>query len=316
VTSSQNDQNPTQASLDSLIKMRQWLNIPHRHSGYAPSPSAQNYKKASRGMTFKEVRPYHSGDEVRHIDWKISAKTQKLHTKLFEEDSQAPVALLVDLSAELNFATQGLFKSVLLSELAALFAWRSFLLEMPIQIYCAAFISKTQTLLIPIQLMPNQQNIFFCLETLVKIQNIPDKKQLMQQDLGVPVQLMQTNELLPYYINHTQNESKHWIATDSQGLLTRFNLQKTQTSPINGLVVQDPIEFEYLPNGHYAFTSNDTTSMTLSSEAIKAHFNLINDQLEALHQKLLANHGGLTFFETTQTKVKMASAFEEALSWR
>ncbi len=76
-----------------------------------------------RGMEFEEVRRYQPGDDIRTIDWRVSARTGKTHTKLFCEERERPVHILADQRASLYFGSQKQFKSVLAAELATGLAW-------------------------------------------------------------------------------------------------------------------------------------------------------------------------------------------------
>ncbi len=76
-----------------------------------------------RGMEFEEVRPYLVGDDVRTIDWNVSARLGEPHVKLFREERELTVMLAVDLSGSLDFGTRGQFKRDLLAELAATVAF-------------------------------------------------------------------------------------------------------------------------------------------------------------------------------------------------
>ncbi len=76
-----------------------------------------------RGMEFDEVRAYQNGDDVRSIDWRVTARTGKPHTKLYTEEKERPVMLCLDYRHSMHFATRGVFKSVLASHIAALLAW-------------------------------------------------------------------------------------------------------------------------------------------------------------------------------------------------
>ncbi len=76
-----------------------------------------------RGMEYDESRPYQPGDDVRHLDWRVTARTGKPHTKLFREERERPVFLWVDCRAPMFFATRGRFKSVAAAQIAALLAW-------------------------------------------------------------------------------------------------------------------------------------------------------------------------------------------------
>jgi len=76
-----------------------------------------------RGMEFDESRPYQPGDDPRSIDWRVTARSTTAYTKLFREERERPVLVMVDLRASMHFATQGCFKSVNASRAAALLAW-------------------------------------------------------------------------------------------------------------------------------------------------------------------------------------------------
>lgn len=76
-----------------------------------------------RGMEFDETRPYVPGDDVRNLDWKVTARSGRTHTKLFREERERPVFVAVDYRPAMWFATRGMFKAVLAARLAALLAW-------------------------------------------------------------------------------------------------------------------------------------------------------------------------------------------------
>lgn len=78
-----------------------------------------------RGIDFDEVRIYQPGDDVRNIDWRVTARTGKVHTKLFREERERPVYLVVDQRESMFFGTQNAFKSVVAARVAALLAWAS-----------------------------------------------------------------------------------------------------------------------------------------------------------------------------------------------
>jgi len=78
-----------------------------------------------RGVEFEESRAYQPGDDARTIDWRVTARTGQVHTKLFLEERQRPVLLCVDFRAGMYFATRGAFKSVVAARAAAMLAWSS-----------------------------------------------------------------------------------------------------------------------------------------------------------------------------------------------
>lgn len=76
-----------------------------------------------RGIEFDESRPYQPGDDLRTMDWKVTARTGKPHTKVFREERDRPVILWLDLRRPMLFATKGVFKAVRAAQTAALVAW-------------------------------------------------------------------------------------------------------------------------------------------------------------------------------------------------
>ena len=86
---------------------------------------AGQYRSAfkGRGMEFEEVRPYLFGDDVRSIDWNVSARVGEPHVKVFREERELTVMLAVDLSGSLAFGTRGELKRELVAEVAATLAF-------------------------------------------------------------------------------------------------------------------------------------------------------------------------------------------------
>lgn len=76
-----------------------------------------------RGMDYQESRAYQAGDDIRNMDWRVTARTGIAHTKLFQEERERPIYLLVDTNQSMRFATRGQFKSVLAAQIAAALGW-------------------------------------------------------------------------------------------------------------------------------------------------------------------------------------------------
>ena len=109
-------------TLVNLAPQAAGLNL--RHSGiHALQSGGYLSRFRGRGMEFDEVRLYQPGDDVRSIDWKVTARTDKPHTKIFREERERPVFISVDNCLTMQFATRGVFKSVQAAKLAALIAW-------------------------------------------------------------------------------------------------------------------------------------------------------------------------------------------------
>ena len=76
-----------------------------------------------RGMAFSEVREYQFGDDIRNIDWNVTARLNHPYVKVFEEERELTVMLLVDVSGSNQFGTSVQFKEELLAEIAAILAF-------------------------------------------------------------------------------------------------------------------------------------------------------------------------------------------------
>jgi uncharacterized protein (DUF58 family) len=77
-----------------------------------------------RGLNFEELRRYQPGDDIRTIDWKVTARTGKTHTRVYTEERDRPTLLMVDQRRSMFFGSQRAMKSVTAAEVASLAAWR------------------------------------------------------------------------------------------------------------------------------------------------------------------------------------------------
>jgi len=114
--------------LDELLSYKQQEKLQLQPTATAAYQQlAGNYlaKIKGRGMEFAEVRHYQPGDDVRTIDWAVTARTGKAHTKLFHEEKERPVFILLDLSDSMIFGSQFVFKSVQACHLGALLSWQA-----------------------------------------------------------------------------------------------------------------------------------------------------------------------------------------------
>jgi len=76
-----------------------------------------------RGVDFLETRHYQPGDDIRAIDWRVTARSNRPHTKVFREERERPVLFLVDYGPRMWFGTRVAFKAVVAARAAALLAW-------------------------------------------------------------------------------------------------------------------------------------------------------------------------------------------------
>ena len=115
-------------TIDELLALRREALALDLSSNYRVSSTlAGGYRSKfrGRGMDFDEVRLYQPGDDIRNIDWRVTARTGKPHTKLFREERERPLFLLLDQSKHLFFGSRVAFKSVIAARAASLLIWAS-----------------------------------------------------------------------------------------------------------------------------------------------------------------------------------------------
>ena len=118
--------NAVSVTLAQLVALRGSINLVRRPSGQrvsAPTSGGSASRALGRGLDFAEVREYHAGDDVRLIDWNVTARSGRPHTKIFNEERERPFFLVIDLRASMFFATRVMYKSVWAARLAATLAW-------------------------------------------------------------------------------------------------------------------------------------------------------------------------------------------------
>jgi len=116
------------ATLEELVELR------HRAKGFSFLPrqpvksllaGGHASKLRGRGLDFEEIRKYLPGDDPRTIDWKVTVRTRKPHSRVFTEERERPVLLVVDQRLGMFFGSVKMMKSVAAAEAAALGAWRT-----------------------------------------------------------------------------------------------------------------------------------------------------------------------------------------------
>ena len=99
------------------------LSLDTRRFALGERSSVRVSRWRGRGMEYSESRAYQPGDDIRSIDWRVTARTGRTHTKLFHEERERPALIVVDLGERMRFGTRRAFKSVVAAEAASLLAW-------------------------------------------------------------------------------------------------------------------------------------------------------------------------------------------------
>jgi uncharacterized protein (DUF58 family) len=116
------------ANLDDLVRLR------FRATGFSFLPrqpvhsllaGRHTSKLRGRGLNFEEIRRYLPGDDIRQIDWKVTARTRQPHSRVYTEERERPAILVIDQRLGMFFGSKRNLKSVTAAETAALAAWRT-----------------------------------------------------------------------------------------------------------------------------------------------------------------------------------------------
>ncbi len=119
-------QSPVTVGLDELLAYRRLahsLRLARRRRVSSKRTGEMQSRVLGRGLDFTELREYQAGDDIRQIDWNVTARTGRPHTKLFSIEQERPCFVVVDLRSGMHFATREAYKSVVAARLSAILAW-------------------------------------------------------------------------------------------------------------------------------------------------------------------------------------------------
>ena len=153
-----------------------------RTRGLSSNIFAGLYRSAfrGRGMTFSEVRAYQFGDDVRDIDWNVTARLNNPYVKVFEEERELTVMLLVDVSGSLNFGTTNQFKRDMAAEIASTLAFSA--IQNNDKIGMVLFSDKIEKYILP---KKGRKHILYLVRELLEFQ--PESQ---QTDIKVAVEFL------------------------------------------------------------------------------------------------------------------------------
>ncbi len=240
-----------------------------------------------RGMEFDETRPYTQGDDVRSLDWRVTARTGKTHTKLFREERERPVFLSVDARAAMFFATRGVFKFVQAARLAALTAWSA-------QRHGDRVGGQVFTEKGGIEVKPEhgRRAVLHLLQQLVDAS--PSAEGLSGNGL---------DEALARLVHHARPGSLVFVFSDFRGLgeAGRFSLLRLRRHCDVALAfLSDPLESQLPEKGHYRFAhAGRELSLDASLAAASAYADRFVKRRVAVSQ--IARQHGMRFIPCLTT---------------
>jgi uncharacterized protein (DUF58 family) len=287
--------NKVRVSVPTLVRLSQNALLLSPPSSSIRSQQSGQYLSPfkGRGMEFDEVRLYQPGDDMRHIDWRVTARRGKTHTKLFHEERERAIFLLVDYRAPMFFATQGVFKSVLAAHCASLLAWSAN--QNNDRVGGLIFTDSNHHELKPKR---GKAQILQLIKQLVKMQDTSSSvtnTEAIQQALARLRRVVRPGSLI-------------FLISDFRYLNVQAESHLIQIAKHNEVVmlfIYDPLESQLPPSGRYRLSDgkSDITVNTAEQErVIKYHKRF--EQHQAYLQKLLNRHRFLTC-ATTDDPIKI-----------
>jgi len=179
-----------------------------------------------RGMTFAEVREYQYGDDIRNIDWKVTARFNHPYIKVFEEERELTVMLLIDVSGSREFGTTKKTKQDLITEIAATLAFST--IQNNDKIGVIFFSNKIEKFIPP---QKGRKHVLFIIRELIDFE--PESKQT------------NINEALRYFSNAIKKRSTAFLISDF--ISSDFSDALTIASRKHDLIalqIYDPLETE------------------------------------------------------------------------
>jgi uncharacterized protein (DUF58 family) len=203
-----------------------------------------------RGLSFDEIRHYLPGDDIRSMDWKVTARTRKPHVRVYTEERDRPVILVVDQRQAMFFGSRRCMKSVTAAEVAALTAWR--VLDSGDRVGGLLF---NDSRIEEIRPHGSRQRVLQVLGKLVE----------MNTELNTQAIADSNPDMLNKTLGHVQRLATHdslvIVITDGSGASDETIRRAAQISRRNDLVwvrIFDPLE-EQLPDiGRVSFGSGDS----------------------------------------------------------
>ncbi|ALA25498.1 hypothetical protein AVI51_05185 [Piscirickettsia salmonis] len=253
---------------DLLQLTQQARRLPIRLAHFAKNPTSGPHPSIfrGRGMEFEEVRHYQPGDDVRAIDWRVTARTGQLHTKIFREEHERPFHFIVDHSHSMQFGTRVCFKSVMADYSCAALAWLAFHHGHRI----GGAIVHEQSIWLKSQ--AGKKGLFSLLNKMTTTH--------------APHQSQQLHNTLEQFIHHSRGGEIFIIFSDffdfsehTQNLLKQLSYHYD----IACIHIQDPLEQRLNQQGNYHFSNGkQTVNIAIHSQKDEKYY---SDYMEKLHKE-------------------------------
>ena len=286
-------------SLKTLIDLAKQATRINLHHAQNRSQQSGGYvsRFKGRGMEFDETRLYQPGDDIRSIDWRVTARTGKTHTKVFREERERPVFISVDDRLTMQFATRGVFKYVLAAKLAGLLAWAA---EYHGDRIGGQIFSELECR----ELKPQngRHAVLRFLSAIVGKTNLTSSV----NELGTTaLPKITLEQVLARLAQHARPGSLVYVISDFRGIneQTETYLAKlAQHCEVVLIFIYDPLESSLPTKGRYRFTNNerDVVIDTSDEQRLKNFQQLFTLRLKRIES--LAKKRGLTFIKCSTSE--------------
>ncbi len=274
--------------LKTLVNLAKPASLLKLHHSAIRSTQSGGYisRFKGRGMEFDEARLYQPGDDIRSIDWRVTARTGKTYTKVFREERERPVFISVDNRPAMHFATRGVFKSVQAAKVAALLAWAA-------QHKGDRIGGQVYTDLICQEIKPQNGK-----HAVLRFFNA------LTHSLSAVTQEVTLELTLSRLIQHARPGSLVYIISDFRGINQKAENHLAKLSKHCDVVlihIYDELESHLPAKGRYRFTDEqrDVVIDTGDSQRLLSYQQQYQQRLEYL--QLTAKKLGLLFFQCSTT---------------
>lgn len=230
----------------------------HASSRTIKSSISGNYRSTFRGqgLEFDSVRKYVPGDDIRNIDWRVTARMDSPHLKLFKEERERHTLICIDVNASMRFGTRNTFKSVQAARIAALLGWNSMAHQDRVSAYLFGDIPKGRQ-----YFPPKRTQKSFC--HLLKQLSQPSEEQHV-----VPLR-----EIFQPLMQVTHSGSLIYLISDFMDIDTRFQNTPgldllSKKCELVFISINDPADQALFPMGEVKFCNAQSENIMVNTNSL------------------------------------------------
>jgi uncharacterized protein (DUF58 family) len=227
-----------------------------------PHGGSRLSRQRGRGVDFAEVRLYQPGDDVRSIDWRVTARKARPHTKVYREERERPTLIVVDQCRSMFFGSKIRLKSVAAAECAALLAWHA--VDSGDRVGGLVFDDAAEY---PFKPLRNARAV-------VRFLNQVQRSNRALGDVVEPPPVRSEQRLsavLEHIVRVARNGFRVYLISDFAGFTTQAEQQLRRLARHNSVVmvqISDPLEQELPPPDRYTVTDGRTRNVLMTDDTV------------------------------------------------